>query len=138
MAAGRPAPVPPERCPCGLGESYSQCCGRLHRGESKAATAELLMRSRFSAFALGDTAYLLATWHPSTRPPRIRLDGGQAWTRLQIVGRTGGGFLDASGTVEFRAHYLRAGLPGEQHENSRFVRADGRWFYVEPVRGLTR
>ena len=47
---------------------YDACCGPLHRGERPAATAVALMRSRFTAFALGDVDYLLATWHPGSRP----------------------------------------------------------------------
>ena len=114
-------------CPCGLGLPYDDCCGRLHRGDATAATAELLMRSRYSAFAVGDAAYLLRTWHPSTRPRRLRLDDGEQWLRLEVLGRSTGGLLDTEGTVEFRAH-ARSGV---QHEISRFVR-DGQWLYVGP------
>jgi SEC-C motif-containing protein len=89
------------------------------------------MRSRFSAFALGEEAYLLSSWHPSTRPKRLGLDPAREWTRLEIVGRTGGGPFDTEGTVEFRAHYRTGAGPGAQHENSRFVREDGAWFYVD-------
>lgn len=89
------------------------------------------MRSRFSAFALGEEAYLLSSWHPSTRPKRVRLDPAQEWTRLEIVGRTAGGPFDAEGTVEFRAHYRAGGRDGVLHEDSRFVREDGAWHYLE-------
>ena len=65
---------PPRRCPCTSGLPYDECCGPLHRGERAAPTAEQLMRSRFSAFALADAAYLLATWHPSTRPESLELE----------------------------------------------------------------
>jgi SEC-C motif-containing protein len=88
------------------------------------------MRSRFSAFAVGDPAYLRRTWHPSTRPGSLRLDPDQRWTRLEILGRAGGGLFDAEGTVEFRAHFTRGGRPGRLHETSRFVRGDGEWLYV--------
>ena len=88
------------------------------------------MRSRFSAFALGEEAYLLTSWHPSTRPKRVRLDPAQEWTRLEIVDRTGGGPFHTEGTVEFRAHYRDGGRPGVLHENSHFVREDGAWLYV--------
>src|SRR6266496_3948099 len=54
-------------CPCGLGDDHESCCGRLHAG-APAPTAESLMRSRYSAFAVGDTGYLLRTWHLSGRP----------------------------------------------------------------------
>jgi SEC-C motif-containing protein len=95
-----------------------------------AVTAESLMRSRFSAFAVNDAAYLLRTWHPATRPPRIGFDPQQRWLRLDVVGTTGGGLLDSEGTVEFRAHYSRHGQPGVQPEHSRFVRSDGLWVYL--------
>jgi SEC-C motif-containing protein len=117
-------------CPCGSGEPVAACCGRLHSGHTGAATAEQLMRSRFSAFALGEEAYLLSSWHPSTRPKRVRLDPAREWTHLEIVGRTGGGPFDTEGTVEFRAHYRTGGRAGVLHENSRFVREDGAWQYV--------
>jgi SEC-C motif domain protein len=117
-------------CPCGSGEPVAACCGRLHSGQTCAATAEQLMRSRFSAFALGEEAYLLSSWHPSTRPKRLRLDPAQEWTRLEIVARTGGGPFDSEGTVAFRAHYAAGGRAGVLEENSSFVRADGAWLYV--------
>ncbi|MBV6761820.1 MULTISPECIES: YchJ family protein [Rhodococcus] len=121
------------RCPCLLGEPYDECCGRYHRGEAKAPTAERLMRSRFSAFAVLDADYLLATWHPSTRPADLDLDPEQRWTRLDILGTTGGGLLDTTGTVEFRAHYVLDGHRESLHENSRFVREDGNWLYLDAI-----
>ena len=120
-------------CPCGTGLAYAECCGRLHDGTATAATAEQLMRSRFSAFAVGDPAYLLATWHPTTRPGALDLDPDVRWTGLEVLGTTGGGLLAAEGTVEFRASYLADGAPGAQHENSRFVRDDGQWRYLDGV-----
>ena len=93
------------------------------------------MRSRYSAFAVGDAAYLLGTWHPSTRPRRLELDAGVRWTRLEVLATTGGGLLTAEGTVEFRAHCLRAGAPAAQHEVSRFVREAGRWWYLDGLPG---
>ena len=63
------------------------------------------MRSRFSAFAVGDAGYLLETWHPSTRPASLELDEGIRWFRLDIVDRVAGGLLDDTGTVEFIARY---------------------------------
>ncbi|MEV0392250.1 YchJ family protein [Polymorphospora rubra] len=118
-------------CPCGSGQAYGDCCGRLHRGDTAAATAEQLMRSRFSAFAVGDTAYLLRTWHPTTRPARLTLDPGQRWTRLEILATDRGGLFDTTGGVEFRAHYRESGRPGALHEHSRFVREDGQWVYLD-------
>ena len=96
--------MPPRRCPCGTGLTYAECCGRLHDGTHFAATAEQLMRSRYSAFVVGDPAYLQETWHPSTRPRSLELDPDVRWTGLEIVATTGGSMLDTEGIVEFRAH----------------------------------
>lgn len=85
------------------------------------------MRSRYTAFVRGDRAYLLASWHPSTRPQRLRLEPGSVWTGLEIVARSGGTMFSTDGTVEFRAHRT----DGVLAERSRFVREDGRWFYVD-------
>ncbi|MCW2608911.1 MAG: hypothetical protein JWM15_157 [Cryptosporangiaceae bacterium] len=121
------------RCPCGLGEPCADCCGRLHRGAAEAPTAELLMRSRYSAFALRDEAYLLRTWHPSTRPRHVAFDPDQEWSGLDILGTQRGGLLDADGTVEFRAHYRLRGRSGTLDERSRFVRDGGAWQYVDAI-----
>ncbi|MBF8189442.1 hypothetical protein ITP53_27640 [Nonomuraea sp. K274] len=123
----------PRSCLCGLPASYQDCCGKLHRGEAAAATAEQLMRSRFSAFGMGDAAYLLRTWHPSSRPARLDLDKRVRWVRLEILEATGGSVVHTEGTVRFRAHYLDRGRPGEMEEHSRFVRVDGRWLYTGAV-----
>ncbi|MCI4066511.1 YchJ family protein [Micromonospora sp. R77] len=128
-AAERPAGA----CPCGSGMPYADCCGPLHRGESTAATAEALMRSRFAAFAVGDADYLRRSWHSSTRPDRLRLDADQRWTRLEILGTDRGGLFDAAGTVRFRAHYREAGRAGTLDEHSRFVREDGHWVYLDAL-----
>jgi len=125
--------VPARRCPCGTGLPYAECCGRLHDGTATAATAEQLMRSRYSAFAVGDPAHLLATWHSSTRPRSLDLDPAVRWTGLEVLATTGGTLLAAEGTVEFRAWHLVGGEPGAQHEKSRFVREDGQWRYLDGV-----
>ncbi len=65
------------------------------------------MRSRYSAFAVGDAGYLLRTWHPSGRPRTFSLDPALRWTRLAILETRDGGLFDATGTVRFRAMYVR-------------------------------
>jgi len=122
------------RCPCGSGDTYADCCEPLHAGPSVAPTARALMASRFAAFAVRDDAYLLATWHPSTRPPAVPLSDLE-WRRLEVVDVVGGGPFDSSGIVEFRAHYRSPSGRGSLHERSRFVREGGRWFYVDAVEG---
>jgi SEC-C motif domain protein len=84
------------------------------------------MRSRYSAYALGDTDYLLRTWHPSTRPASV--PAGAGWLRLEVLATTGG-LLDAEGSVHFRAHHV----DGVLEERSRFVRDAGRWSYLGPL-----
>jgi SEC-C motif-containing protein len=93
------------------------------------------MRSRFSAFAVNDAVYLLASWHPTTRPVSLRLDPELEWRRLEIVDVTAGGEQDHEGTVEFVAHsWDAAGLRrGRQQEKSAFLREGGQWFYVGPA-----
>jgi SEC-C motif-containing protein len=97
-----------------------------------APTAERLMRSRFSAFAVGDVAYLLTSWHASTRPTELQLSPAIEWRRLEILATTGGAASDEEGTVEFVAHFWDAEerRRGQQHEHSAFVREDGQWSYV--------
>ena len=113
------------RCPCGLPAEYDDCCGRYHGGAA-APTPEALMRSRYSAFALGDVTYLLATWHPTARPPAV--DAASGWLRLEVLTATGG-LLDTDGFVHFRAHHTG----GVVEERSRFARDRGRWVYLGPA-----
>lgn len=118
-------------CPCGLPATYGECCGRFHSGEKAAPTAELLMRSRYSAFAVQDAAYLLRTWHSSTRPRHLELDPGMDWASLEIDGTTDGSAFHSKGTVTFRARYRHHGQRGELHERSNFERQNGAWVYVD-------
>lgn len=92
------------------------------------------MRSRFEAFRDGDAAWLLSSWHPSTRPSSLDLSDNPTWRGLQILGRVAGGPDDETGIVEFRATYLLpAGGVGIQHERSWFVREDDHWYYLDAV-----
>lgn len=88
------------------------------------------MRSRFSAFAVGNAGYLLATWHPSTRPDSLELDPELRWYRLDILDRTAGGPLATRGEVEFEAFWRSPDARGSQRERSVFAREGGRWYYV--------
>ncbi|KRC62375.1 hypothetical protein ASE14_00570 [Agromyces sp. Root81] len=130
-AAPPPRPAADERCPCLSGDVFGQCCGPLLAGDSDAPTAAALMRSRYTAFAVGDAAYLRASWHPDTRPDSLELDPETRWYRLDILGTARGGPFDRDGTVEFRASYRSGDERGVLHELSRFTRAGGRWFYVD-------
>jgi SEC-C motif-containing protein len=116
-------------CVCGSGRVADACCARFHAGEP-APTPEALMRSRYSAFVLDLRDYLLATWHPTTRPPALSPpEPGLKWLGLEVKRSA---LLDADhGTVEFVARSKLGGRAHRLHENSRFVREDGRWYYVD-------
>ncbi|GAA4482781.1 YchJ family protein [Microbacterium panaciterrae] len=124
------APSAAGRCPCGSGDAYEACCGPILSGRP-APTAERLMRSRYTAFAVGDAAYLRRSWHPSTRPDAIDIDPELRWLRLDIIGKEAGGPFDAAGVVEFEAIHRDASGRGVLRERSRFVREGGRWYYVD-------
>ncbi|MBD8525785.1 YchJ family protein [Pseudomarimonas arenosa] len=118
-----------EACPCGNPWPYAQCCGRYHDGEP-APNAEALMRSRYSAYVLRDADYLLATWHPTTRPDAIDFDAGVKWLGLDVKQRWQDG-ADRAG-VEFVARYKAGGEPAQRlHEKSRFALEEGRWYYLD-------
>lgn len=89
------------------------------------------MRSRFSAYAIGDEPYLLRTWHPATRPAAIELDPAMRWLSLDVLDSSDGGPFNGEGIVEFRAHYAKGGRAGELRERSRFLRHDHAWTYFD-------
>lgn len=127
-------------CPCGSNLPYAGCCGRFHSGQP-APTAEALMRSRYSSFALRDAAYLARTLHPSKRQPNElqhieQSFGDTRWTGLVILDRSDGQVNDDSGVVEFIAHYQSGGQRGQLQERSRFVRENGAWLYVDGAKGI--
>jgi SEC-C motif-containing protein len=122
-------------CPCGTGRPYDACCGALHRafaerGELLAADAQALMRSRYTAYTLDLIPYLLATWHPDTRPETLeRGEADLRWLGLDVRRHER---QDADHeTVEFVARSKVAGRAQRMHEISRFVREGGAWLYVD-------
>ena len=116
-------------CPCGSGEAYERCCARWHRG-LPAPTAEALVRSRYSAYVLQDEPYLLATWHPGTRPGSIGFEPGTRWLGLNVKSARDTGPDQAE--VSFVARYRVGGNSAVRlQERSRFRREDGRWFDVD-------
>lgn len=116
-------------CPCG-DASFGQCCQPALEGRVWPETAEALMRSRFTAFALGIEDHIFRTWHPKTRPADVSTDPVIAWQSLEIHATNQGGVEDATGTVDFSAHYTHNGVAGVQHELSEFSRRAGRWVYL--------
>jgi len=118
-----------EACPCGRGAAFAVCCGRYLGTGAPAPDAEALMRSRYSAFARGDVAHLLATWHPSHRPAALELEAGVKWLGLDVKRHR---VLDETrAEVEFVARSRVQGRGQRLHERSRFVRVDGNWYYVD-------
>ena len=124
-------------CPCGRLDArkrplpFGACCGRYlgDFAQTPAPDAEALMRSRYSAFVREDAGYLLATWHPSRRPAQIGFEPGTRWLGLEV--REHRVVDDSHAEVEFVARSRLAGRADRLHERSRFVRQDGRWFYVD-------
>ena len=138
-----PPPTKLAACPCG-GAPFAACCGPYLAGDAVAPSAELLMRSRYTAYTLRDEAYLRATWHPSTLPAGQIVDPDEKlqWLGLEVKSalrlRQRKANLPESpdsDTVEFIARYKIAGRAHRLHEVSRFVRErDGdvaRWFYLD-------
>jgi len=124
-------------CPCGRKDAkgrplaLARCCGPYLADFAgrPAPDAESLMRSRYCAFALEDADYLLATWHPSRRPPGLSFEPGLRWLGLEVREHR---VADAThAEVEFVARSRLAGRAHRLHERSRFLREDGRWTYLD-------
>lgn len=125
-------------CPCGRRDAagrvlpYAQCCGPYVEDfdGTPAPDAEALMRSRYSAFVLERAGYLLATWHTSKRPSQLTFDPGVKWLGLEVREHQP---IDAThAEVEFVARQRdQSGRAVRLHERSRFVREDGRWYYLD-------
>ncbi|WP_146874437.1 YchJ family protein [Halovibrio variabilis] len=128
-------PIARLSCPCGRDETLENCCGRYHQGEP-APTPEALMRSRYSAFSLGLSDYLLATWHPTTRPAKLALDPNTRWKALTIVAAEPPS--TTTGYVHFRACFYELGHWHALEEASRFIDDQKRWWYVDGTPSLTR
>jgi SEC-C motif domain protein len=118
-------------CPCGSNKNYADCCGLYLDGNTPTPTAEALMRSRYTAYTLLREDYLLSTWHASTRPEQLGLadDASSKWLGLDVKRHVQ---QDADhAIVEFVARHKVNGRAFRLHETSRFVREEGRWFYVD-------
>lgn len=134
--ADAPTPAqlaPGAPCPCRSGETFGACCAPRLAGTEPAPTALALMRSRYTAYALGDAEYLLRSWHPSTRPATLALDAATSWRSLHIVDTVAGGADDDEGIVEFVARSRERGESVLLAERSRFRRDHGAWTYVDAL-----
>ncbi len=123
-------------CPCGSGREYEACCGPYIAGTAKAATAEVLMRARYSAYATGAVDFIVDTClrddeHDIDVEATRRWSEKSTWFGLEILRTDKGGPSDDEGIVEFVATYAQDGLRDRHHEISRFVRKDGAWLFSE-------
>lgn len=118
-------------CPCASKQPYANCCGRYLDGAEAAPNAEALMRSRYTAYTLDREDYLLASWHPRSRPAALASESRTQWLGLEVKRHE---LTDAEhAMVEFVARYKVNGRAHRLHETSRFVREAGQWFYVDGV-----
>ena len=133
-------------CPCCSTLDYAVCCGRYHKGNINPPTAEALMRSRYTAYAMGNAQYIYRTWHEKTRPtlPSLRKSEPQKLVALKILSTQEGTENDSKGMVEFVASYESpsfdesvdkpVGEPIEQHhEKSLFAKIKGNWVYIDRI-----
>jgi len=119
-------------CPCGSNLQYDFCCRIFHDNIKIPLTAESLMRSRFTAYAMKNEAYLLETWEESKRPKEIGFSKEIAeWTKLEIVNTKKGKEKDSKGIVEFKAYYTQDDETYVMNEISRFIKSSGRWLYTD-------
>jgi SEC-C motif-containing protein len=125
-----------DACFCSSGKGFESCCQPLLQGQQKAKTAEQLMRSRYTAFALNQMDYIVQTHHPSSRDT-VDVQGNEAWSKqaewegLEIRSTTAGGEQDSKGQVEFIASYSVEGEPKTHHELSEFKKEKGEWYFVD-------
>lgn len=123
-------------CPCGSGQMLATCCAPYLKGSQFAPTAETLMRSRYSAYCLQAIDYLIQTHHPTRRQSNSRKQiaataNGVTWLGLTVVATEAGQPEDQTGVVEFVAVYQEGYQAAQLHERSRFLREQGRWFYLD-------
>lgn len=123
-------------CPCLSHLSFGLCCGPYLAGAADAPSADALMRSRYTAYALCNAAYLNKTHHASTRSDNLESSLEDSfknceWTGLKITSRLGGSESDNEGKVRFEASFVQQGKSYLLKETSRFVKENGCWLYVD-------
>lgn len=122
-------------CKCGSTNSYGNCCAIAHKNIELVETAQQLMRSRYTAYVLGNIEYLIQSHHSSTSPIReqkeiLKWTTSVKWLRLEILNFTEGEENDIKGTVEFKAYFEEGGEEEVIHENSKFIRENNYWVYL--------
>ncbi len=125
-----------DTCPCGSNMAYEECCMPVIKGAQPAATAEQLMRSRYSAYAKKEISYLFTSLHPDHRAnfdekgTRTWAESAE-WHKLEIVRTAGGQPEDSEGEVEFIASYTEQGIKRDHHETATFAKHSGTWHFVD-------
>jgi SEC-C motif-containing protein len=127
-----------EKCPCGKDKTYQKCCGEVHMDSQPAICAEDLMRSRYTAFTLGMGQYLNDSHSKSTRNEDEKDSIAQwsksvKWIKLEVLNSSLGQCEDTKGTVEFKAHFKQGLFKKVIHENSSFIKEEGKWYYVGTI-----
>ncbi len=125
-------------CPCESGKSFKECCEELLLGTRQAATAEELMRSRYTAHARNNIDYIVETIHPDKRSDHDReyieeWASSSDWRGLEVLSIAGGGADDDRGEVEFVARFAVQGTELRHHEKASFAKVDGRWYLEDGV-----
>jgi len=125
-------------CPCGSANIFGDCCAIAHSNIIEVSTAEQLMRSRYSAYVLGNIDYLMASHHSSTRPEKeqdeiLNWTKSVKWIGLEVLHSSKGSDSDIEGTVEFKAHFEENGVSAVIHEHSKFVKENNHWVYLGEV-----
>lgn len=119
-------------CPCSSRESYTDCCQPLMDDHRLALTAEMLMRSRYSAFVMQHKEHIRASWHPRTRPRQLNFDDNPVqWLGLEIHNSRNGQENDIEGSVEFTSSYIENGQLCRLLETSMFIKEDQLWYYLQ-------
>jgi len=122
-------------CSCGSDNLYGDCCAVAHKNVELVTTAEQLMRSRYTAYVLGDVEYLMKSHHSSTCPIKekneiLKWTKSVKWLKLEVLNINKGGVSDMEGSVEFKAHFEDNGVAELIHENSKFNRENNHWVYL--------
>ena len=130
-------------CPCGSGSTYAECCEPVIRNERPAATAEELMRARYTAYTQVEMDFLLESMHPDHReendPDNTRewAENSQ-WHGLEILELKDGGPEDETGEVDFVANYTYKEEYTRYHEVGEFAKVDGSWYFIEGRPGVQK
>jgi SEC-C motif-containing protein len=133
--SGAANPAPSQNCPCGSGKTFGDCCEPVLKGQRVAATAEELMRARFTAHCVHDFEFLHRTYRPTAQLPYVEepTKPTTQWTRLVIHHHEPGSAPD-SATVDFSAYGTEEGRELVLHEKAEFTRQNGAWIYTRSLR----